>query len=237
MFIFEYKRHVESQSISRWFSLNLVLLKWVRWFHRTPQAFLAFANHLPIAHSRFTCLNVWAVFVSHNKRKWWQLFKRQFVSQHYCWPALNIVGLLGLSACRPVLLSALCCWCQRQSRSLFTPLACFNLSDMFFSYRLKTVRLIRAAGGAVWLCIHSVEVSHDIWNMLYAWNLTFGNMIPALRKRATWVDFSASYSTCRLVRLSWLTCGSVHCLPLSLQCWLGLLSFLILHWLCSRSLL
>lgn len=154
-------------------------------------------------------------------------FKRKFVCQHYCWPALNIVGLFGLSARRPVLLSALCCRCQRQSRSLFSPVACFSLSDIFFSFCLKTVRLIRAAGGAVWLCIHSVWVSHDIWNMLYAWNLTFGNMIPALRKRATWVDFSASYSTCRLVWLSWLSL-SVHCLPLSLQCWLGLYHF----WFC-----
>lgn len=99
-----------------------------------------------------------------------------------------------------------------------------------YIYCLETVRLIRAAGGAMWLCIHSSEVSHDIWNMLHAWNLTLGNMIPALRKTATWVDFNTS-STCRLTRLAWLNCGCVYCLASSLQCWPGLGHF----WFCPCS--
>lgn len=74
------------------------------------------------------------------------------------------------------------------------------------------MRHIRALGGAVQFC---VCVYIQSWccmtfrSHVHIWDLPFGNMMPALHKRAMWVDLSVSL-ICRLICLFWLLLCGVH---------------------------
>lgn len=100
--VFEHKRRLRTQSISVLFfksestaRLESVIFKWVSWFHSTPlSVFWGFTNRSLITFlvhlfRDMSCVCHIIKGIMDN------LFKPQFVSQHYRRPGLNITALLS----------------------------------------------------------------------------------------------------------------------------------------------